>query len=208
MLVMFLMSMNLRRYLHQNQITWKEKITITYYIARALQRIHQEYITHRDLHSGNILLLQSTTRHYWYISDFGSCGPAYKPSKSIYGNLPYVAPEVLAGNKYTYESDIYSIGILMWEISSGQPPYKDIYEHNYDLAMRIVNGMRPKIVSGTPSEYVELMKQCWDADPLNRPDISTYYEKVKKMWKSSYDNNANEFNTIVEYETNSSSNSK
>ncbi|POG62093.1 kinase-like domain-containing protein, partial [Rhizophagus irregularis DAOM 181602=DAOM 197198] len=68
----------------------------------------------------------------------------------------------------TFASDIYSVGILMWEISSGQPPFVNC-EHNYDLAMKIVNGMRPKIVSGTPSEYKKLMEQCWDADLTKRP---------------------------------------
>ncbi|EXX74097.1 hypothetical protein RirG_054310 [Rhizophagus irregularis DAOM 197198w] len=60
----------------------------------------------------------------------------------------------------------------MWEVSSGQPPFNN-YEHDYDLAMNIVNGIRPKIVPGTPLEYKNLMKQCWDADPSKRPDIKT-----------------------------------
>ncbi|POG62253.1 kinase-like domain-containing protein [Rhizophagus irregularis DAOM 181602=DAOM 197198] len=81
---------------------------------------------------------------------------------SIYGNLPYIAPEVIIGKEQTFKSDIYSIAILMWEISSGQPPFIN-YDHDYDLAMHIVNGIRPKIVPGTPSEYKNLMKQCWDA---------------------------------------------
>ena len=84
----------------------------------------------------------------------------------------------------------------MWEISSGQMPFKN-YEHNYDLAMKIVNGMRPKIRSGIPSEYKKLMKQCWDADPLKRPNTRTLCNKIQTMWKDSlYDNNTNEFNIL------------
>ncbi|PKC59202.1 hypothetical protein RhiirA1_469798 [Rhizophagus irregularis] len=93
------------------------------------------------------------------ISDFGFCGPADKPLKSIYGNLLYIAPEVIIGKEQTFKSDIHSIAMFMLEISSGQPPFTN-YEHNYDLAMNIVNGIRPKIVSGTPLEYKNLMKQC------------------------------------------------
>ncbi|POG73005.1 kinase-like domain-containing protein, partial [Rhizophagus irregularis DAOM 181602=DAOM 197198] len=59
----------------------------------------------------------------WSISDLGFCGPADKSSKCIYGNLPYIAPEVIIGKEYTFKSDIYSIAMLMWEISSGQPPF-------------------------------------------------------------------------------------
>ena len=133
---------------------------------------------HRDLHSGNILYSQHYNR--WKISDLGFCGPADKSSKYIYGNLPYVAPEVIAGREYTFASDIYSIGMLMWEISSCQPPFIE-YEHNYDLAMNIVNGMRPKITPGIPSEYENLMKQCWDADPLKRPDIQLLWNKINNL---------------------------
>ncbi|PKK68887.1 hypothetical protein RhiirC2_749360, partial [Rhizophagus irregularis] len=84
----------------------------------------------------------------------------------------------------------------MWEISSGQTPFNN-YEHDYNLAMKIVNGMRPKIGSGIPSKYKELMKQCWDADPLKRPDANTLNVEIQKMMKVIYSNdNANEFNTL------------
>src|SRR5205814_1589390 len=141
-LVMLKMDVDLRKYLKQNhnQLAWKERIRITYLIIHALHNIHRENEIHRDLHSGNILYSQFDD--YWYISDFGFCGPADKSSKSIYGNLPYVAPEVIAGRKYTFASDIYSIAMLMWEISSGQPPFYN-REHNYSLAMNIINGIRP-----------------------------------------------------------------
>ena len=61
------MDIDLRKYLQQNQLTWKERIQMSYDIIRALKQIHHENTIHRDLHSGNIL--QYT--YYWYISDFG-----------------------------------------------------------------------------------------------------------------------------------------
>ena len=70
--------------------------------------------------------------------------------------------------------------MLMWEISSGQPPFS-IYEHDLDFAMNIINGMRPKIVPGTPLEYKSLMEQCWDADPLKRPDIDSLTKKMHEI---------------------------
>src|ERR1044071_4326704 len=103
-----------------------------------------------DLHSGNVLFYQNDQR--FFISDLGFCGPANKPLNSIYGNLPYIAPEVIAGKETTFASDIYSFGILMWEITSGQPPFNN-YENDYDLALRVINGMRPKIIPGTLLEY-------------------------------------------------------
>src|SRR5207245_528270 len=107
MLVMMKMNMDLIKYLQQNnQLTWKEKIKITFEIINGLYFIHIENAIHRDLHSGNILYSQFNDA--WCISDLGFCGPADKPSKSIYGNLPYIAPEIIAGKEYTYKSDIYS----------------------------------------------------------------------------------------------------
>ena len=110
--------------------------------------------------------------------------------KNVYGNLPYIAPEVIAGKEYTFSSDVFSIAMLMWEISSGRPPF-DNYEHDYNLAMNIINGMRPKIVSGTPLKYKSLMEQCWDADPLKRPDIDTLWDKMEEFHLS-YQNMPNE----------------
>ncbi|CAI2193474.1 42_t:CDS:2, partial [Funneliformis geosporum] len=118
--------------------------------------LHDEDAIHRDLHSGNILHYKSNNE--WYIGDLGFCGPVDKPLGSIYGNLSYIAPEVIFGKECTKASDIYSMGMLMWEISAGQPPFAN-FDHNYDLAMNIVNGMRPRIVSETPLEYKKLMKQ-------------------------------------------------
>src|SRR5262249_51705518 len=158
-----------------NQLTWNERIRITFEIIHALRRIHQEKSIHRDLHSGNILHLKYSD--YWYIGDFGFCGPADKSSTSIYGNLPYIAPEIINGKEYTFKSDIYSIAILMWEISSGRPPFMD-HEHNDNLALNIINGIRPKIGSEIPLEYKSLMERCWNANPLERPDIHTLWKRI------------------------------
>jgi serine/threonine protein kinase len=184
MLVIYKMDMDLRSYLQQNynQLTWKEKIRIVDEITNALYFIHQEKAIHRDLHSGNILYLQYTNR--WYIGDLGFCGPADKSSKSIYGNLPYIAPEVINGKGYTFASDIYSVAIIMWEISSGYLPFINYKHDDYNLAMDIINGLRPEIVSEIPLGYENLMKQCWDADPLKRLDIQSLDKQIREIYLS------------------------
>ncbi|GBB84314.1 hypothetical protein RclHR1_05430001 [Rhizophagus clarus] len=124
---------------------------------------------------------------YWYISDLGFCGPVNKPLGTVYGKLPYIAPEVIIGKEYSYASDIYNIGMLMWKISSGQFPFADL-DYDYYLAMSIINGMRPKILSEIPFEYKELMKQCWNAYPKERPSIKVLMNKIDLIYKSYYHN--------------------
>ncbi|RIA91937.1 hypothetical protein C1645_766182 [Glomus cerebriforme] len=79
----------------------------------------------------------------------------------------------------------------MWEVSSGQPPFIN-FNHDYYLALKIINGMRPKIVPGTPLEYEKLMKLCWDADPNERPDIFYLDDKICEINKLYYQNNDQE----------------
>ncbi|RHZ43765.1 hypothetical protein Glove_856g12 [Diversispora epigaea] len=160
--------------------TTQDYITI-YDTTYSLDRIHSQNIVHRDLHSGNILY--NSRNSWWYIGDLGLSGPVDKPSNSIYGNLPYIAPEVICGEIYTKKSDIYSMGILMWEVITCETPFDD-YEHDLELALDIVKGCRPKIYEYIPHEYVNLMKQCWDANPDNRPDTITIYRKMRSLIKS------------------------
>src|SRR5436305_15244979 len=103
MLIMNTMDMDLRKYLQQNhdQLMWKEIIQIATDIIEALYKIHLENAIHRDLHSGNILYFQS--RQGFRISDLGFCRPADKSPNSIYGNLPFIAPEVISGKEYTFK---------------------------------------------------------------------------------------------------------
>ncbi|GBC02399.1 hypothetical protein RclHR1_00460037 [Rhizophagus clarus] len=180
MLVMDLMDIDLRKYLQQNRdkLTWKQKINITFEIIRALYFIHKENAIHKNLHSGNILYSQ--LYDHWFISDLGFSGSVNKPQNSIYGNLPYIAPEVIKEKEYTFKSDIYSIGMLMWEISSGLSPFMN-YGHNYNLAFNIIDGMRPKVILKAPVEYKNLMEQCWDANPSKRPDLFTLMKKIREM---------------------------
>src|SRR2546429_461927 len=83
-----------------------------------------------------------------YISDFGLSGPANKQKSDdkIYGILPYIAPEVLNGKLYTLSSDIYSFGVVMAELSSGNTPFHD-KKRDLNLALDICNGFRPEFES-------------------------------------------------------------
>ncbi|RGB31705.1 kinase-like domain-containing protein [Rhizophagus diaphanus] len=173
------LDMNLRNYLQSHKLTWKEIIKITQDIICALLRIHEENIIHKNLHSRNILFLKY--KDQWQIGDLGFCGPADKSLDNIYGTLPYLAPEVITEREHNFSSDIYSLGMLMWEISFRYPPFANYERDDYYFINDIINGMRPEIIPGTPLEYKELMEQCWDADPMKRPNIFILKDKINEM---------------------------
>ena len=116
------------------------------------------------LFSGNILRHEKLV----YVTDLGMCRPVNDTGDTQYGVLPYVAPEILRREKYTPAADIYSLGMIMWELSSNQPPFAD-RAHDYSLARDICNGLRPPIIAGTPTGYVAAMLRCWDCNPDRRP---------------------------------------
>ncbi|RIB21121.1 kinase-like domain-containing protein [Gigaspora rosea] len=86
-----------------NDLSWKHKINNLYYIAKGLAAIHEANLVHKDFHSGNIV---NEDMYNPYITDFGLCRPVSQDSssKGIFGVLPYIAPEVLYGEKYTMKS--------------------------------------------------------------------------------------------------------
>jgi hypothetical protein len=122
-------------------------------------------------------------------SDFGMCKPIghYKlTSNQVFGVLPYVAPEVLAGRKYTQDADVYSFAIIMYEVLTGLPPHHNV-PHDSLLAMDIHKGRRPECnIEEVPPLILEYMKRCWDQKTSNRPtaqdifyNISQWLEKCK-----------------------------
>src|SRR6266542_6869656 len=159
---------SLRNYLdtNYNKLSWEDKIKCLLDIALGLEHIHENKLIHRDLHVGNIL-----HNDIIYITDMGLCKPAdcntsENTSNTIYGVLPYIAPEILRGQNYTKSADIYSFGIIMYEVISGLPPYYDI-GHNENLTIKICHGLRPRFNIKVPQLIVHLIKICLDANSLN-----------------------------------------
>src|SRR6266516_3799873 len=95
---------------------------VTIKLFSILIDMHKDGIFHRDFHSRNLLRQEDG---YWWLADFGLSGPANKPDDKIYGNIRYMAPEVICKGPYEFASDIYSIGMIMYECATGHPPFHD-----------------------------------------------------------------------------------
>ena len=75
----------------------------------------------------------------------------------LFGVVPYIDPKSFDGYKLDKKSDVYSVGVLLWEISSGYPPfYTEGKPYNVGLAVKILQGLRETIVSDTPDDYAKL----------------------------------------------------
>ena len=94
-------------------------------------------------------------------------------------SLSYMAPEVLHMKNYTMASDIYSFGIVTYELITGIPPYHKI-AYNSDLALTICQGLRPKIPSNVPPLLTKLIMECWDAQPDKRPTSKKLFTIINK----------------------------
>ena len=138
----------------------------------------------------------------YYITDLGLCGPVDDESSGkIYGIIPYIAPEVLQGKKNTKESDVYSVGMLMWEIFAGHPPLDD-RAHDPDLILEVCEGLRPPLLSNMPADYIQMMKKCWDVDPSKRPTVLELWRFANDKLKGIYENE----NLEIDYNKNNDGN--
>ncbi|RIA85114.1 kinase-like domain-containing protein, partial [Glomus cerebriforme] len=98
-------------------ISWKTKLHYLRNIITGLENIHKVNIIHRDFHSGNIFFDKKAKYTDTVIGDLGISKSATETTddNENYGIIPYMAPEIFKGQKYTKASDIYSFGMIMWE---------------------------------------------------------------------------------------------
>ena len=160
-----------------NNVTWTERIIALLDISIGLKTLHDNDLIHQDFHPGNLLF---NNQKDLLITDFGLCKPANQSLEpnNIYGVMPYVAPEVLKGKPYTKAADIYSFGMIMYFVATGKQPFAN-YAHDHNLAIQICIGIRPEInKQEVPECYIDLMNQCWDSNPINRPNVTEIYELI------------------------------
>ncbi|UZO06312.1 uncharacterized protein OCT59_026641 [Rhizophagus irregularis] len=154
---------------------------LAFQLATALECLHDCNNIHRDLHADNILVHQKNLE----LTDFGLSKKIAEVSSNvskILGVIPFIDPKKLndQGYKLNKKSDVYGIGVLMWQISSGRRPF---FNYNYDvsLILSIANGKREEIIDNTPKEYSNLYTECWLYEPDERPNIQNVVSILYKL---------------------------
>ncbi|CAI2176995.1 10882_t:CDS:2 [Funneliformis geosporum] len=174
MMVAETIEWDLRHYVshHFARLTWSRKLSILHSIACALEQLHNGEQVHRDKATNGQLFknhLEIPVNELGLGKNKNSI-----PIIGYYKNdlLPFMAPEILRNEKYTKKSDIYSFGIIMWELCTNSQPFHDKLHKSRLINSIAYNELRPSIENiDVPDCYIELMKKCWSSDLSIRPNI-------------------------------------
>jgi serine/threonine protein kinase len=176
------MHCNLFQYLQNNpELELKRKIEIILEVARCIDFLHQQKIVHLDVKSQNILMNQDGS-----IIKIATNDTSFTMKASQLGTIGFQAPELYDDGEYGYFSDIYSFGIIMFEILFQKSPYTLQEMSNLDNFKREVkNGKRPNLEQfGNIKDsnlliLVGLMKQCWNSEKNKRPTVEEIIERLR-----------------------------
>lgn len=174
---------SLFKLLHEQRsitLSWKQRAKIACDIARGMIYLHgmDPPIIHRDLKSLNVLLQEpvsgpsdSVTAK---VTDFG-VSRIYESEFNMTGQMGtchWMAPEVLANKPYSLKADVYSFGIVMWELAARESPYKNM--NPVAIPYRVLDfGERPSLqaIKSCPERWKALMVSCWSHEPQARPSF-------------------------------------
>ncbi|KAE8661254.1 Kinase superfamily protein with octicosapeptide/Phox/Bem1p domain, putative isoform 2 [Hibiscus syriacus] len=163
----------------------RKKLIIAMDAAFGMEYLHSKNIVHFDLKCDNLLVnLKDPSRPICKVGDFGLSKIKRNTlvSGGVRGTLPWMAPELLNGgsNKVSEKVDVFSFGIVLWEIFTGEEPYANIH-YGAIIGGIVSNTLRPTIPSFCDPEWRKLMEQCWSPNPAARPSFTEIANRLRTM---------------------------
>eukprot|EP00585_Thalassiosira_rotula_P012950 CAMPEP_0196131622 /NCGR_PEP_ID=MMETSP0910-20130528/1549_1 /TAXON_ID=49265 /ORGANISM="Thalassiosira rotula, Strain GSO102" /LENGTH=795 /DNA_ID=CAMNT_0041391105 /DNA_START=41 /DNA_END=2428 /DNA_ORIENTATION=- len=163
---------------------WTNQLIAAYDLARAMAYLHSHGILHRDIKPANIGF---DIRGDIKIFDFG-LAKELKPSEregedqyntdGVAGTRRYMAPEMAQVMPYGLSADVYSFGILVWEMLSLKHAFEK-YNREKHYKYVVVEGIRPKVFKSWPFSIKNIVQRCWHKDPLERPTFPSICQLIK-----------------------------
>lgn len=155
----------------QGAMSYPKVIALSKQIAAALSFAHKNHIIHRDVKPHNVMIAPNGTAK---ITDFGiakavNAATIVDNTEGIIGSVHYFSPEQARGGYVDEKSDIYSLGIVMYEMLTGRVPFDG--DNPVNIALMHINGeMVPpsKLVAGVPPALEHIILKCTDKYPVNR----------------------------------------
>ncbi|PRP88101.1 hypothetical protein PROFUN_04192 [Planoprotostelium fungivorum] len=149
----------------------KEKLRLLAEIARGMRHLHKQNVVHRDLALRNILLSSELEAK---VSDFGlsrvnDTGGDGSTTSSAVGPLKWMSPEAITERKYSTKSDVFSFGVVVWELFEERDPFPGMTP--VEAAFQVVNGQRLIFTNCQLPWLLRLVEACWDKDPAIRPSF-------------------------------------
>ncbi|XP_057471422.1 uncharacterized protein LOC130760219 [Actinidia eriantha] len=166
-------------------LDWHKKLIIAMDAAFGMEYLHLKNIVHFDLKCDNLLVnLGNPQRPICKVGDFGLSRIKRNTlvSGGVRGTLPWMAPELLNGSssRVSEKVDVFSFGITMWEILTGEEPYANM--HCGAIIGGIVsNTLRPPIPDRCSPEWKKLMEECWSPNPTARPSFTEITNRLRVM---------------------------
>lgn len=164
-----------RRYTAGHAISWALQCAcgVSY-----LHSMKPKALIHRDLKSPNLLLVLGGK--LLKICDFGTACDISTYMTNNKGSAAWMAPEVFEGSQYTEKCDVYSWGIILWEVLSRRKPFSESGTA-FRILWEVHKGSRPPRIQGCPRPVEEIMTRCWDKDPNLRPSMEYVVDYVSKL---------------------------
>ncbi|KAK4405377.1 Serine/threonine-protein kinase STY46 [Sesamum angolense] len=170
-------------YLHKQKGSFKlpALLKVAIDVSKGMNYLHQNNIIHRDLKAANLLMDENEVVK---VGDFGVA--RVKAQTGVMtaetGTYRWMAPEVIEHKPYDHKADVFSFGVVLWELLTGKLPYE--YLTPLQAAVGVVQkGLRPTIPKHTHPKLAELLERCWQQDPTLRPDFSEVTEILKQISK-------------------------